>query len=141
MSEQITTGEISRWMQAFERRVGEMHGENRAGLAEIKASVANLADLQRVQNGRVANIQERTSLLERRAGSLEQQQRSTDEQIDRIQAAATQAATGAATQAIHETAPTQKRMTALGAIAAGVTTGGMLGLYWIGKMVFDTITK
>lgn len=134
-------GEITRWLQALEKRMGEMHGENRAGITEIKASVTALADLQRTQNGNVAKIQERTSLLELRTGVVEQQQRNTDDELDRIQSAAMQAATGAATQAIHDTAPTQKRTTAIGAVAAGVTTGGMLGMYWVGKLIFESMTK
>lgn len=134
-----TMGEITRWMSQLEQRVGAMHGENRAahaearaenraGLAKIETQVGGMADALRVQNGTVMKIQERTSLLELRTQTVEAQQRGTDEEIDRIQSAATAGATAAATQAIQDTAPTAKRMTAIAAAAFGATSGGIWGV-------------
>lgn len=117
-------GEITRWLQALEKRMGEMHGENRAGLAEIKQTVGRLAELQHVQNGNVARVQTQTAVLETRMKTCEDQQRTTDEELDRIQTAALTAATGAATQAIQDTAPSAKRNSAIAAAVAGGTIGG-----------------
>lgn len=134
-------GELTRWMQNLERRMGEMHGENRAGLLKIENSVSSLAELQRVQNGNVARQEGRIGVIETRLDYVAQHQRTTDQEIDTIQRAATNAAAGAASQAIFDVAPAQKRLTAIAALGAGVTTGGLFTLYWIGKTLVDAMMK
>lgn len=121
MAEPITVNELTRWLETIERRMGEMHGENKAGLVEIKASVAELARYQRDQNGRVGRHETAIAVLK-------EQQRTTSEEIDAIKEAATEAATGAASQAIQDTAPGTKRIATLAALAAGGTGGGIVGL-------------
>jgi predicted nucleic acid-binding Zn-ribbon protein len=137
MESALTLGELSRWLQGLESRIGQMHGENRGSMAKLETGLTEIARLQREANGRTGKLETAVAVADQRIQTVEQRQHTTEEEIDSIKGAAT----AAASQAIHDTAPSQKRTTALGAIAAGVTTGGILGLYLVGKMLFDAVMK
>jgi hypothetical protein len=121
MSEHLTMGEVTRWMRNLETRMGAMHGENRDGIAEIKATTARLEELQRVQNGSVATVTARVAVLETK-------QAHTDDEVDRIQTIATNAASIAAKGAMEDISPSVKRLITVGAMAAGAVGGGLVGI-------------
>lgn len=140
MSNEFTIGEVTRWLQTIEKRMGEMHGENRAGIAEVKASVADLAELQRIQNGNVAKLQEHAAVTDHRVTTIERSQEGMGDRIDTIRDAATKTATAGATQAIHDTAPSRAQMAKLTAMWNGVTSGGIIGAYFVIKFLVENMT-
>lgn len=124
--------EISRRLNAMERRQEAMHIENRAGIAEIQRTMVTLAEYQRDANGRTGKIETAVAVLQH-------QQRTTEEEIDEIKDAAKDAARVATREAVAESGPSYKRLATLGtAVGSGIFGAGMV-LWKIGEAIFSAM--
>jgi hypothetical protein len=136
--ENFTVEELARTIRALETRMSqrmtELHADNRGAMGEINASIQRQSDLLMRQDGRVTALEFGHRASETRLADLEVD-------IKAMQAKATQAAREGATQAIHDTAPSRKQQSSLTAIATGLTSGALIGMAYIAKMIFDAIMQ
>lgn len=136
MPENFTVEELARTIRALEtrmsQRMSELHADNRGAMSEINASIQRQSDLLLKQDGRVTALEFGHRASETRLTELEVD-------IKAIQSKATEAARAGATQAIHDTAPSRKQQSSLTAITTGLTSGTLIGMAYVAKMIFDAV--
>jgi hypothetical protein len=137
----VTIGEL-------DRRTQDRHSENQRVLAAINDSVRVLADRVGVQNGRLNKLEIGAAVYE---AHRQVDQRTIDEvkaiaagAVEEIRTMASDAARLAAKSAAAQNAaidalPGSKRLTIISAVAAGVTTGAIVGLWKVGQIILELL--
>ncbi len=122
-----------RWRTAM----SELHGDNRGALAEINDSIKEQSQLLLKQNGRVTKLEGVSRAIRRRIRMQDHAITMLVTKVEQMQPAAT----AAATQAIHDTAPSAKRNAQLTALVGGLTAGFMIGGAQVLKMIFEAVQQ
>ncbi len=136
-------GELRASLLDFERRwrtaLSELHADNRGALGEINDSIREQSELLRQQNGRVTKLEAARRGVRRHIKRQEKAVITLVTRVDQMQAKAVAAATEGATQAVRDTAPSQKKNAQLTAIVTGLTSGGIIGAAYVAKMLFEAV--
>jgi hypothetical protein len=134
----VTIGEL-------DRRTQERHVENQRTLAGMNETLCDLRDRVGAQNGRITRLEVGAAVAEahrqadlRMLGEVKAMATAALEDVKELATqAASEAARDAARVAVVDALPGSKQVTLLSAAAAGVTTGGIVGVWKVGQALVE----